>query len=60
VAKKSRHLTAAEQQRVEKAERRLAEHLDEVEKAYAQGRLAELIRDTPSVRDQLRRQDASA
>jgi hypothetical protein len=38
---------------IEAAERRIAARLDEVERAKAEGRLAELIRDTPSVREQL-------
>jgi hypothetical protein len=35
------------------AERRIEAHLEEIEQAKSEGRLPELIRDTPSIRDQL-------
>ncbi|MFI5041929.1 MAG: hypothetical protein ACHQNA_08800 [Acidimicrobiales bacterium] len=53
VAKETRALTPDEERRIADAQARLDAHLAEVEKAYAEGRLADLIRDTPSVQEQL-------
>jgi hypothetical protein len=46
-------LTIEEQQIVDAAERRIAAHLEEIDRAKSEGRLAELIRGVPPVRDQI-------
>jgi hypothetical protein len=47
-------LTADEQRRVDQIEDELAAHVVEVEKAHAEGKLWDVVKDTPSVEEQLR------
>ena len=49
----SHRLTADEERKVRDAENRLHTLCQDAEQAHAEGRLAELIRDTPIVRQQL-------
>ena len=54
VAKTGSHrLTADEERQVREAENRLNALRQEAEQAHAEGRLAEVIRDTPGVRQQV-------
>jgi len=53
VTEETRALTPDEERSIAEAQVRLDAHLAEVEKAYVEGRLADLIRDTPSIQDQL-------
>jgi len=55
MASETRALTEDEERSIAEAQARLDARLEEVEKAKAEGRLAELVRDTPPVREQLRR-----
>jgi hypothetical protein len=45
--------STAEQRQIREAEQRIAALVQVVEQAHAEGRLAEVIRDTPQVREQL-------
>jgi hypothetical protein len=49
----SHRLTADEERQVREAENRLHALYQDAEQAHAEGRLAELIRDTPGVRQQV-------
>jgi hypothetical protein len=53
VAAKKKPLTPEDAEFIRAAERRIEAHLEEIERAKSDGRLADLIRDTPSMRDQL-------
>jgi hypothetical protein len=53
VAAKQKPLTTRNAEFVQAAEQRIAAHLEEIERAKSEGRLAELIRNTPSIREQL-------
>lgn len=53
MASTNKALTSKDAEFIDAAERRIAAHLEEIERAKSEGRLAELIRNTPSIREQL-------
>ena len=53
VTEETRALTPAEERASARRRSASTAHLAEVEKAYVEGRLADLIRDTPSIQEQL-------
>ncbi len=53
MTRKGRRLTPEEQRRITEAESRIEARLKEIDRAKADGRLAELVKDVPSVREQL-------
>jgi hypothetical protein len=54
VTRGSHPLTPEEKRRIAEAERRIESRLQQIDRARADGRLAELVEEVPPVRDQLR------